>query len=150
MRWFHWVIVGVFCIALISLYFYDSGKMHVLKERIAQLSMVSPDTISLPGKVDTVIIKKYYRDTVIVSNDRELDTTVVMDDHRLILQGADPFLYIDLECMKPETIITRIDTIYRRELREVEVVKHELDWNGVAISYAAGVISTLAVWLILK
>jgi hypothetical protein len=150
MRWFHWVIVGVFCIALISLYFYDSGKMHVLKERIAQLSLVSPDTISLPGKVDTVIIKKYYRDTVIVSNDRELDTTVVMDDHRLILQGADPFLYIDLECMKPETIITRIDTIYRRELREVEVVKHELDWNGVAISYAAGVISTLAVWLILK
>ncbi|NLH60108.1 MAG: hypothetical protein GX452_01730 [Ignavibacteriales bacterium] len=150
MRWFHWVIVGVFCIALISLYFYDSGKMHVLKERIAQLSLVSPDTIRLPGKVDTVIIKKYYRDTVIVSNDRELDTTVVMDDHRLILQGADPFLYIDLECMKPETIITRIDTIYRRELREVEVVKHENDWNGLGLAYGAGVITTLIVWLIAK
>jgi hypothetical protein len=150
MRWFHWVIVGVFCIALISLYFYDSGKMHELKERIAQLSLVSPDTVKLPGKTDTIIVKKYFRDSVIVNNDRQLDTVVVMDDHRLILQGADPFLYIDLECMKPETIITRIDTIYRRELREVEVVKHELDWNGVAISYAAGVISTLAVWLILK
>jgi len=122
MKWYHWVIVVILLLGTVAVYFYDLSTINTLKARITALE-ARRDTFYVEGTKDTVYIKKFFKDTVIAYNDKSIDTTLEMIDHTVQVSGIDSLLVIGLECRKPETFITRIDTIYKIKeiLKEVEV-----------------------------
>lgn len=149
MKWYGWTLVGMLIAGLIALYFYDLSTVNYLKGRITVLE-AHRDTFYVQGAVDTILIKKTYRDTLIAYKQEPLDTVINMGDHTVGLATKDSLLFVDLECRKPELIITKIDTIYRIKeiLKPVECVE-KFSYKDFGIGTLTGISTVLLIYTLI-
>ena len=148
MRWYHWVIVVILLLGTVAVYFYDLSTINTLKARITALE-AHRDTFYVEGKTDTIYVKKSYRDTLIAYKQQPIDTAITMGDHTVGLATKDSLLFIDLECRKPDVIITKTDTLYKERIQYVDKVEYKLDWKKVGYAATGGLLVGAIITLLL-
>ena len=148
MKWYHWVIVVILLLGTVAVYFYDLSTINTLKGRITALE-ARRDTFYVKGTIDTILIKKTYRDTVIAYKQEPLDTVINMGDHTVGLATKDSLLFVDLECRKPELIITKTDTLYKERIKYVDKIEYKTDWEKVGYIAGGGILVGSIITLLL-
>ena len=148
MKWYGWCLVGILVAGLIALYFYDLSTVNYLKGRITALE-AHRDTFYVEGKTDTIYVKKSYRDTLIAYKQQPIDTAITMGDHTVGLATKDSLLFIDLECRKPDVIITKTDTLYKERIQYVDKVEYKPDWKKIGYAATGGLLVGAIITLLL-
>jgi len=115
------VILTVIILALCFYAYQKTEENYSLRETILKFSM-NKDTVYTEGKPDTVtLVKKVFVPKIQLKN-KELDTLIETKDHSVKIK-IDSSVSIEIECKKPELVITRIDTIRIPVLKTVEIEK---------------------------
>lgn len=148
MKWYHWVIVVILLLGTVAVYFYDLSTINTLKGRITALE-AHRDTFYVSGKTDTIYVKKSYRDTLIAFRKEPIDTTIIMGEHTVGLATKDSLLFVDLECRKPELIITKTDTLYKERIKYVDKIEYKTDWEKVGYAATGGLLIGTIITLLL-
>jgi hypothetical protein len=148
MKWYGWSLIGILVAGIIALYFYDLSTVNHLKGRITALE-AHRDTFYVEGTIDTILIKKTYRDTLIAYKQQPIDTTIIMGEHTVGLATKDSLLFIDLECRKPELIITKTDTLYKERIKYVDKIEYKTDWEKVGYAATGGLLVGAIITLLL-
>jgi len=109
-------------ILILGFYAYQkTEENYSLRETILKFSM-NKDTVYIEGKPDTIkVVKKVFVPKIQLKN-KEIDTTINVDNH-VVKVKIDSSVAIEIECKKPELVITRIDTIRIPVLKTVEIEK---------------------------
>jgi len=148
MKWYGWSLIGILVAGIIALYFYDLSTVNHLKGRITALE-ARRDTFYVEGTIDTILIKKTYRDTLIAYKQEPLDTVINMGDHTVGLATKDSLLFVDLECRKPELLITKTDTLYKERIKYVDKIEYKTDWEKVGYAATGGLLVGAIITLLL-
>jgi len=147
-KWYWYVIAILIILVGIEEYRISHFRLTIEKKNniIKELQNTKPQEV-IPGKPDTVIIEKPKIVKVSVPFTRDIDTLINKDDHLIRLKTKDEFISIDIECRAVELIIKQPYTIkvYVPELKEVEVVKHELKPETFLVGFGTGAVATVLI-----
>jgi len=109
-------------ILILGFYAYQkTEENYSLRETILKFSM-NKDTVYTEGKPDTVKLVNPIFVPKIQLRNKELDTLIETENHSVKIK-IDSLVSIEIECKKPELVITRIDTIKVPILKIVEIEK---------------------------
>jgi len=115
------VILTVIILALCYYAYQKTEENYSLRETILKFSM-NKDTVYTEGKPDTIkVIKKVVIPEIKLKN-KEIDTLISVDNH-VVKVKIDSSVTIEIECKKPELVITQRDTIKVPVLKTVEIEK---------------------------
>jgi len=132
------VILTVIILILGYYAYQKTEENYSLRETILKFSM-NKDTVYTEGKPDTVtLVKKVFVPKIQLKN-KEIDTTINVDNH-VVKVKIDSSVAIEIECKKPELVITQRDTIKVPVLKTVEIEKPctEKWYDNIFIGIAIG------------
>lgn len=134
-------LIVIAFIAITALAIYKVNEVAELKARISSIQAHS-DTIFIEGKKDTILIPKTSYAKIKVPIKPNIDTTLNLENH-LVKVKLDSLINVDIECKKPEIIITQRDTIKLFIPKIVEVEKPRVWYDKFWVGYITGVAVTL-------
>jgi len=126
-------------ILILGFYAYQKTEENYrLKETILKFSK-DKDTVYTEGKPDTVTLVKKVSVPKIELKNKELDTLIEIENHSVKIK-IDSLVSIEIECKKPELVITRIDTIKVPVLKTMEIEKPCIEkwYDNIFIGIAIG------------
>jgi len=148
MKWYWYIFFILLILVGIEEYRISHFRLTIEKKNniIKELQNAKP-TETIPGKPDTVIIEKTKIVKVSVPFVKDIDTLINKDDHLIRIKTKNEMISIDIECRAVEKIIKQTDTVkvYVPELKEVEVVKHELKPETFLFGFGTGAIATIGI-----
>lgn len=118
---------------------YKTNEVAHLKSQMALIQAHS-DTIFTEGKKDT-IYKTKTSYIAIKTPKIKIDTTLDYDSH-LVKLKVDSLISLEIECKKPDIIITQRDTIKLLIPKIVEVEKPAIWYDKFWVGYTTGIITT--------
>jgi len=135
------VILTVIILILGYYAYQKTEENYSLRETILKFSM-NKDTVYTEGKPDTVtLVKKVFVPKIQLKN-KEIDTTINVDNH-VVKVKIDSSVAIEIECKKPELVITQRDTIKVPVLKTMEIEKPCIEkWYDnifIGITIGAGI-----------
>lgn len=144
-------IILAFSLFVILVFRYYTEKVSYLENKLKDKETA---TVYVQGKTDTV----YKHDTVKIvirvpiPEGGTLDTTIEKSLHRMHLIASKEKIALDVKCMKPETIITRIDTIKLKEIKYIDKIVPDtsIHWNEYLYGVGTGVIAALITYIAIK
>jgi len=122
-----YIIIGIMALSMIGIYiWYISENKKLTNEVISLNSQITAleahqDTIYVPGKKDTVFVKRWLKIPLIELKNKEIDTTLEVLEHSITIKTDSDKIDIGLTCLIPEVIISEKDTVKVPYMVEVAI-----------------------------
>ena len=144
----HGFLIALVTLLLVSVPFnyVQKNSNDKLKAQISAFKEKT-DTVIVKGEPDTVKVLRVTKVCVEIPKDKtiELDTTLFINDHEVAIKTDESKLMVNIECRRPDFVVSQTDTIKVPVMVEVQLPPKPIPFlekkevwfvAGVAVTYA--------------
>ena len=141
------VVLATLLLASLSFTYLKKVECDQLKAQISAFKEKT-DTVIVKGKPDTVKVLRVTKVYVEIPKDKtiEIDTTLFINDHEIAIKTDESKLMVNVECRRPDFVISQTDTVKVPVMVEVQLPPKPIPFlERKELWFGAGVLVTYAI-----